>query len=132
MPDISNSLDDCAGLEDVSYFEEWIDFDKRFKNKYGRGFSQRNLADFRKFYILFPDKRILQTRLQNLNCSHFRSLLRVDDENARIWYLNEAPKEGWSSRTLDRNISAQYYYRLLKAPEKEPVIREMIDKTAAL
>lgn len=132
MPDISNSLDDCAGLEDVSYFEEWIDFDKRFKNKYGKGFSQKNLADFRKFYILFPDKRILQTRLQNLNCSHFRSLLRVDDENARIWYLNEAPKEGWSSRTLDRNISTQYYYRLLKAPEKEPVIREMIDKTAAL
>ena len=132
MPDNGNSLDSCAGLEDVSYFEEWIDFDKRFKNKYGRGFSQRNLADFRKFYILFTDKRILQTRLQNLNCSHFRSLLRVDDENARIWYLNEAPKEGWSSRTLDRNISTQYYYRLLKAPEKEPVIREMIDKTAAL
>ncbi len=46
--------------------------------------------------------------------------------------MNEAPKEGWSSRTLDRNISTQYYYRLLKAPEKEPVIREMIDKTAAL
>lgn len=40
MPDISNSLDDCAGLEDVSYFEEWIDFDKRFKNKYGRGFPK--------------------------------------------------------------------------------------------
>ena len=46
--------------------------------------------------------------------------------------MNEAAKEGWSSRTPDRNISAQYYYRLLKAPEKEPVIREMIDKTAAL
>ncbi|MCI7733128.1 MAG: hypothetical protein MSH53_08505 [Solobacterium sp.] len=58
MSDNGNSLDDCAGLEDVSYFEEWIDFDKRFKNKYGRGFSQKNLADFRKFYILFPDKRI--------------------------------------------------------------------------
>ena len=58
MPDNSNSIDDCAGLEDVSYFEEWIDFDKRFNNKYGRGFSQRNLADFRKFYILFPGKSI--------------------------------------------------------------------------
>ena len=46
--------------------------------------------------------------------------------------MNEAAKEGWSSRTPDRNISAQYYYRLIKAPEKEPVIREMIDKTAAL
>lgn len=51
MPDNGNSLDSCAGLEDVSYFEEWIDFDKRFKNKYGRGFSQKKLADFRKFYI---------------------------------------------------------------------------------
>ena len=132
MPDNGNSLDSCAGLEDVSYFEEWTDFDKRFKNKYGRGFSQRNLADFRKFYILFPNKKILQTRLQSLNCSHFRSLLHVDDENARIWYLKKAAKEGWSSRTPDRNISTQYYYRLLKAPEKEPVIREMIDKTAAL
>ena len=46
--------------------------------------------------------------------------------------MKEAAKEGWSSRTPDRNISTQYYYRLLKAPEKEPVIREMIDKTAAL
>ena len=46
--------------------------------------------------------------------------------------MNEAAKEGWSSRTPDRNISAQYYYRLLKAPEKEPIIREMIDKTVAL
>ncbi|MCI7733127.1 MAG: DUF1016 domain-containing protein, partial [Solobacterium sp.] len=46
--------------------------------------------------------------------------------------MKEAAKEGWSSRTPDRNISAQYYYRLLKVPEKEPVIREMIDKTAAL
>ena len=132
MPDNGNSLDSCAGLEDVSYFEEWTDFDKRFKNKYGKGFSQKNLADFRKFLYLFPDKKTLQTRLQNLNCSHFQSLLHVDDENARIWYLNEAANEGWSSRTPDRNISAQYYYRLLKATEKEPVIREMIDKTAAL
>ena len=46
--------------------------------------------------------------------------------------MNEAAKEGWSSRTPDRNISAQYYHRLLKVPEKEPVIREMIDKTATL
>ena len=58
MPDISNSLDDCAGLEDVSYFEEWIDFDKRFKNKYGKGFSRRNLTDFRKFYIYSRTRRL--------------------------------------------------------------------------
>ena len=54
--------------------------------------------------------------------THFRCLLRVTDENARLWYMNEASKEGWSSRTLDRNIGTQYYYRLLQSPKKENVI----------
>lgn len=37
--------------------------------------------------------------------------------------------EGWSSRTLDRNISKQYYYRLLQSPKKDAVIEEMKQKT---
>lgn len=97
--------------------------------EFGKGFSKRNLADFRKFYHFFPDEQILQTRLQNLTWSHFRNLLRVPDENARLWYMNESAKEGWSSRTLDRNIATQYYYRLLQSPKKEAVIAEMQEKT---
>lgn len=97
--------------------------------EFGKGFSERNLADFRKFYHFFPDEQILQTRLQNLTWSHFRNLLRVPDENARLWYMNESAKEGWSSRTLDRNIATQYYYRLLQSPKKEAVIAETQEKT---
>lgn len=97
--------------------------------EFGKGFSERNLADFRKFYHFFPDEQILQTRLQNLTWSHFRNPLRVPDENARLWYMNESAKEGWSSRTLDRNIATQYYYRLLQSPKKEAVIAEMQEKT---
>lgn len=93
--------------------------------EYGKSFSSRNLYYYRKFYQYFPDLEILNTRVQNLNWSHFRMLLRVPDEDARIWYMNEAAKEGWSSRTLDRNISTQYYYRLLQSPKKETVISEM-------
>jgi len=97
--------------------------------EFGKGFSERNLRNFRKFYTMFSDAEIWQTRLPNLTWSHFCSLLRVSDENARIWYLNEAAEESWSSRTLDRNISTQYYYRLLQAPQKEAVIAEMQEKT---
>ena len=97
--------------------------------EFGKGFSERNLRNFRKFYTLFSDDKIWQTRLPNLTWSHFNCLLRVSDENARIWYLNEAAEENWSSRTLDRNISTQYYYRLLQAPQKENVIAEMQNKT---
>lgn len=99
--------------------------------EYGKGFSEKNLRYFRKFYILFPNREIWNARVPNLNWTHFRILLRVEDENARLWYLNEASLEGWSSRTLDRNISTQYYYRLLAAPDKDAVISEMKYKTAA-
>ena len=97
--------------------------------EFGKGFSERNLHYYRKFYSFFPDETILNACVQNLNWTHLRCLLRVPDENARIWYLNETAKESWSSRTLDRNISTQYYYRLLQAPKKEAVIAEMQDKT---
>ena len=58
-------------------------------------------------------------------------LLRVDDEDARYWYMKEAINENWSYRTLDRNISTQYYHRLLKSPKKENVVAEMKEKTKA-
>lgn len=68
--------------------------------------------------------------VQNLTWTHFRSLLRVEDEAVRLWYMKEAANEGWSYRTLDRNIGTQYYYRLLQSPQKEKVIMEMQQKTA--
>ena len=68
--------------------------------------------------------------VHNLNWTHFRAFLRVSDENARLWYMNEAAQESWSSRTLDRNISTQYYYRLIQSPKKEEVMNEMLQKTS--
>lgn len=96
--------------------------------EYGRSFSKRNLLYFRKFYLAFPDEKIVNTCVHNLNWSHFRTLLRVSDDTARLWYMNEAATEGWSVRTLDRNISTQYYYRLMQSPEKDAVINEMLQK----
>ncbi len=105
---------------------------EELSKEFGKGFSERNLRNFRKFYLLFPDNKIWQACLPNLTWSHFSCLLRVEDENARLWYLKESAKENWSSRTLDRNIGTQYYYRLLQAPEKEKVIAEMQQKTKDL
>lgn len=119
------------GKERAAYGENLIKIlSAELTKEYGKGFSERNLRNFRKFYILFPDKAIWQTCLPNLNWSHICSLLRVSDEAARLWYMKEAASEGWSSRTLDRNIGTQYYYRLLQSPQKEKIIAEMKEKTA--
>lgn len=97
---------------------------------YGSNFNYRNICYYRKFYLSFSDLEIVNTRVHNLTWSHFRTLLRVADEDARIWYMKEANEQMWSVRTLDRNISTQYYYRLLQSPKKESVIAEMKEKTA--
>lgn len=97
--------------------------------EYGTSYSKRNLQYYRKFYLYFPDEQIVNACVHNLTWTHFRSLLRVQDEEARLWYMKEAADEGWNYRTLDRNIGTQYYYRLLQAPKKEEVIAEMKQKT---
>ena len=77
--------------------------------EFGNGFGVRNLAYYKTFYQYFPNPAILHTRVQNLSWSHIRAILRVPEETARLWYLDEASRESWSVRTLDRNISSQYY-----------------------
>ena len=98
--------------------------------EFGKNYSKRNLHYYIKFYQYFPDEQIVNACVHNLNWTHIRSLLRVSDENARYWYMKEAVDENWSARTLDRNISTQYYYRLLQTPKKAAVIEEMKQKTA--
>ncbi len=98
-------------------------------NEFGKGFSERNIRNFRKFFITFPEIEIWQTVSAKLNWSHFQSVMKVSDETARNYYLNEAEKNNWSVRTLDRNISTLYYHRLLASQIKEPIKNEMIEKT---
>lgn len=100
--------------------------------KFGEGYSERNLREFRHFYRIFPDNKIWHTRVPNLTWSHFRLIMREKDAIAREWYINEASNEDWSVRTLDRNMSTQYYQRLLLSQaDRAPVIAEMKRKTAA-
>ena len=72
--------------------------------EYGKSYSKRNLQYFRKFYQYFPDIEIVNSCVHNLTWTHFRSLLRVPDEDARVWYMNEAAHENWNVRMLDCNI----------------------------
>lgn len=66
-----------------------------------------------------------------LSWSHYRILLQVKDPEARVWYEKEAAEQTWSVRTLQRNISSQYYYRMLRTQKKEHVEREMKELTAS-
>ena len=84
---------------------------------YGRGWSIRNLQYIRLFYLTYNDLEIVQSRLHNLTWTHILTTLRVEDPVAARWYLQTASQEMWSVRTLDRNISTQYFERHFKQPQ---------------
>ena len=103
---------------------------KELKKEYGKGFELRNLYYFLQFYKTFPNILHSVNEKSNmlLSWTHYKTLLQVPDEKAREWYEKETAEQTWSVRTLQRNISSQYYYRLLKSQVKEPVIEEMKEK----
>ena len=107
---------------------------KELSAEYGRGYTKSNLYSFYSFYKTYPE--IFQTSsgksVRLLSWSHYAALLQVKDEKARDWYEKEAVEQTWSVRTLQRNISSQYYYRMLKTQKKELVESEMKNLTAAL
>lgn len=74
----------------------------------------------------------MQTLSAKLNWSHFQLIMKVSNPEAQQYYLTEAAEQGWSVRTLDRNISTLYYQRLLSSQAKEEVENEMIQNTKEL
>lgn len=89
--------------------------------RFGKGFDERNLRHMRDFYQTFP---IWNAVRSELSWTHYRTLLRVKDDNARRWYMNEVTTENWSTRALERQIGTFYYERLLASRDRSAVKQE--------
>ena len=96
---------------------------------YGNAFSKRNLDYFRQFYLSFSDLEIVNARVHNLTWTHFRIIMREATPEGRLWYMKEAAEQMWSTRTLERNVSTQYYGRMMASQREslalpKPAIEE--------
>lgn len=105
----------------------------RLTEEYGPGFDFGSLYKYVQFYRRFPILETLSPKSGGLlSWSHYFKLLQVESDEARRWYLDEAAAETWSVRTLQRNISSQYYERTLLSQSKGAVKSEMQRLTAPL
>lgn len=86
--------------------------------EFGKGFSYPNLRNFRQFYLTYRDSEDCYTLCSKLTWSHNRLIMRVESKEARTFYLNEAAEQGWSVRTLERNVNTFYFNRLLSSKNK--------------
>jgi predicted nuclease of restriction endonuclease-like (RecB) superfamily len=89
--------------------------------EFGKGFSYSNLRNFRQFYQTYPDWENCYALRSKLTWTHHRLIMRVDNPEARDFYVKECEAQGWSTRALERNIQTFYYQRILSNKEKSIV-----------
>lgn len=95
---------------------------KRLMSEYGGGFTATNLKVMRQFYLLYPKGHALRDQL---SWTHWRTILTVQDENARNYYISECVSENWSTRQLQRQINTLFYERMLASHDKAAVRAEI-------
>ena len=107
---------------------------KRLTYSYGKGFTKTNLYSYKNFYEMFPKIfHAVSGKSQTLlSWTHYRTLIQELNDEARAWYEQETLTQNWSTRTLQRNIGSQYYFRLVASQRKDLVRKEMVELTAPL
>lgn len=96
----------------------------RMTADFGKGFTVANLKNMRQFYLTFSNRYALRS---DLSWTHYRLLMRVENDTARQFYLEEAIKSQWSTRQLERQINSFFYERLLSSKNKDAVSKEIFD-----
>lgn len=95
---------------------------QKLTKEFGKGFTITNLKYMRQFFMAFPNSHSLSDQL---SWTHYRMLLKVEDEKIRNFYLEECEKSNWSTRQLERQINSFYYQRLLSSQDKDNIRDEI-------
>ena len=113
----------CGENDRAGYGKKLLEYlSEQLTKEFGKGFTVTNLRYMRQFYRAFP---IRHTLCDELSWSHYRLLMRIKNEKAREFYVQESVKSNWSVRQLERQIGTLYYERLLASQDKEAVANEM-------
>ncbi len=102
---------------------------KQLTVDFGTGFTPQNLRNMRQFYLVFSN---CYTLCSELSWSHYRLIMRIENEQAREYYIQETIASNWSVRALERQINSLYYERVISSQEKQPVIDEAKENTKNL
>lgn len=101
---------------------------KQMTADFGKGFTVTNLSYMRQFYLAFPNHHTL---CDKLSWSHYRLLMRVENESARQFYIEESVKSSWSVRQLERQINTFSYQRLLASHGNYDVVEDTTKREPA-
>ena len=102
-----------------------VGLSRQLTAEYGKGFTVANLKNMRQFYVTFQKSYALRSQL---SWTHYRLIMRVENQQARDYYLDECAKGNWSTRQLERQINSFCYERVLSSKNRNDVRDEIIRK----
>lgn len=109
------------GNERATYGKNLIkNLSKKLTNEFGKGFSERNIEQMRKFYKTYSIPQTLSAEFK-LSWSHYLILMRMENIDERNFYEIESIENNWSLRELRRQIDSALYERLVLSRDKEKV-----------
>jgi predicted nuclease of restriction endonuclease-like (RecB) superfamily len=88
-----------------------LEISQELTERYGSGFSKRNLHNFIKFSELYPDTKTVQTLSAQLSWSHINNVISIQNEIKRDFYIQLCIHERWSVRTLKDRIDSVLFER---------------------
>lgn len=104
--------DEQQGKERAEYGKFVLkNLSKKLTFEFGKGFDESNLRNMRSFFQAFPIRDAVR---HELSWTHYRLLLRQENEHKKIYYLNESIENNWSSRDLKRQINSLAYERVVQ------------------
>jgi predicted nuclease of restriction endonuclease-like (RecB) superfamily len=116
------------GKDRAEYGEYLIkNLSAKLTQAFGKGFTKSNLNYMKQFYQTFEKGHALRGEL---SWTHYRLLLKADNENTREFYIEQAIAGNWSTRQLERQINSLYYERILMSGKqrRQAFIKEVDSK----
>ena len=108
------------GKERAGYGEFLIkSLSEYLQPQFGSGFSYRQLNWYRQFYRTFPIMSALRTQF---SWTHYKTLISIDNQDKREFYIAEADKNNWTARQLERQVNSQLFERLLLSNDVQSVL----------
>ncbi len=85
----------------------------------GTGFSIRQLERYRQFYRGFPIASALRSEF---SWTHYKTLISIDNQDKKDFYIAETEKNNWTARQLERQVNSQLFERLLMSNNIQDIL----------
>lgn len=91
--------------------------------EFGKGWSEQQLRHCIRISESFPDKNILYALSRELSWTHLRTIMYLESEIKRDFYIQMTRLENWSTRILNKKIDSMLFERTAISKKPEELIK---------